>query len=132
MKRKVIFDSNILVSLSKGEIDPVRFADAFCKNKWLVSIITKIEVLSKPLLTAEDERFLLKFLTECKTINLSRSIVSETIRFRQTNRRKLPDSIIAATAVTLGAALISNDSHLLQVQYPALAVEPFELLSVSS
>ena len=40
MRPKVIFDSNILIALSKGRIDPVEFAAAFGKAKKYISIVT--------------------------------------------------------------------------------------------
>jgi predicted nucleic acid-binding protein len=126
MKRKIEFDSNTLILLSKNLIDKQRFADAFSKDKWIVSIVTKIEVLSKPGLAAEEKRFLSDFLSKCKVIGLSRRIVEETIRLRSHINRKLPDSIIAATAGLSKATLISNDSHLLKASYPGLVVEAFE------
>ena len=131
MKRKVIFDSNVLILLSKGRIDKQRFADAFSRNTRLVSVITRIEILSKPGLAPGERHFLTTFLSQCKVVGLSRRIIEETIRFRSQLGRKLPDSIIAATAVLSKAALISNGSHLLQARYPALVVEPFELLPIS-
>ncbi|GHV96727.1 hypothetical protein AGMMS50293_30470 [Spirochaetia bacterium] len=132
MKKKVVFDSNILISLANNEIDTARFIEMFRKKRKYVSLITQIEILSGPDISAEERYFLAGFLSECTIVPIRRNIIAETIRFRQTRRRKLPDSIIAATAVILNAVLISNDSHLLQVKYPALSVESFELLPASS
>ena len=131
MKRKVIFDSNVLILLSKGRIDKQRFADAFGRDTRLVSVITRMEVLSKPGLAPGEGRFLTTLLSQCKVVGLSRRIIEETIQFRSQLGRKLPDSIIAATAILSKATLISTDSHLLQARYPDLSVEPFELLPVS-
>jgi predicted nucleic acid-binding protein len=94
--------------------------------------MTEIEILSDWKLTAEEEKELKSFLKGFRRITLTRTIKAGTIRFRQKCRRKLPDSIIAATAVLSRATLISNDSHLLQTRYPALLIESFELLPVSS
>ncbi|GHU02927.1 hypothetical protein FACS1894147_05990 [Spirochaetia bacterium] len=113
MKKKVVFDSNILISLANNEIDAALFAETFYKERKYVSLITQIEILSGPDVSAEERYLLTGFLSECTIVPIRRNIVAETIRFRQTRRRKLPDSIIAATAVTLNAVLISNDSHLL-------------------
>ena len=131
MRRKIIFDSNVLILLSKGRIDAQRFADAFSRDTWLVSVITRMEVLSKRSLAPGERHFLTAFLSKCKVVGLSRRIIAETIAFRSQLGHKLPDSIIAATAVILDATLISNDAHLLHARYPAISVEPFELIPVS-
>jgi predicted nucleic acid-binding protein len=125
MKRKIVFDSNMLILLSKDLIDKQRFADTFSRDKWIVSIVTRIEVLSKPGLASEDKRFLSDFLSRCKVIGLSRRVVTETILLRSNIKCKLPDSVIAATAVLAKATLISNDSHLSKASYPGLLVETF-------
>jgi predicted nucleic acid-binding protein len=127
MRRKVIFDSNILIALSKNKIDTEEFASAFGKAKKYISIVTKLEVLSKPELAVSELRSLQEFLAQCKVLPLGRKIAEETIKFRRKCGRKLPDSIIAATAVIHGLHLISNDGHLLKAAYPGLTVEPFAL-----
>jgi predicted nucleic acid-binding protein len=126
MRRNVIFDSNILILLSKNALDAGRFAGMFCKDRWLVSVVTMMEVLSKPGLSAADRVFLLGFLSKCKVVNLSRKITVETIRFRSQINRKLPDSIIAASAIVLKAVLVSNDPHLSKAAYPGLTAEKFQ------
>ncbi|MHC6204519.1 PIN domain-containing protein [Breznakiellaceae bacterium SP9] len=83
-----------------------------------MSVITRIAILSKPGLAPGEGRFLTTFLSQCKVVGLSRRIIEETIRFRSQLGRKLPDSIIAASAVLSKATLISNDSPLLQARYP--------------
>jgi predicted nucleic acid-binding protein len=85
-----------------------------------------MEVLSKPALASEEKRFLSAFLSKCKVIGLSRRIVTETILIRSRINGKLPDSVIAATAVLAKATLVSNDLHLLRASYPGLLVEPFK------
>ena len=130
MKHKVMFDSNILIALSKDRINPVEFAAAFCKAKKYISIVTRIEVLSKPELSAAEGRFLQEFMTQCKVVPLSRKIAEETIRFRRACACKLPDALIAA-AVIHRLRLISNDGHLLKAAYPGLAAEPFAIKTAS-
>ena len=127
MKHRVMFDSNILIALAKDRIDVVEFAAAFGKAKKYISIVTRIEVLSKPELSAAEGRFLQEFMVQCKLLPLGRKIAEEAIRFRRACRRKLPDSLIAAAAVTHKLRLISNDGHLLRAEYPGLTTEPFAL-----
>jgi predicted nucleic acid-binding protein len=95
IKRIVVFDSNILIAWSKKKLDRDLFIRRFSGCKWIISEITEIELLSY------------------------------SIRLRRSTNRKLPDAVIAATAVLAKATLISNDLHLLKAAYPGLLVESF-------
>jgi predicted nucleic acid-binding protein len=125
MKRKIVFDSNILISWSKKKLDRDLFILRFSGCKWIISEITEIELLSYSQISAQEENDIRKFLQECKIVRLSRTLKAETIRLRKSINRKLPDSVIAATAVLAKATLISNDTHLSKALYPGLLVETF-------
>jgi hypothetical protein len=49
-------------------------------------------------------------------------VEKNAIRFRAKTKTKLPDSIICASAITLKAILLSNDSDLLKADWPGLVV----------
>jgi predicted nucleic acid-binding protein len=123
---KIIFDSNILINLFNEKIDGTAFWDRFRKCKRYISVITEMELLAYPELTSQEEGEIRLFLKTCRIIRLNRKIKDEGIDFRKTIKRKLPDSIIAATAVIYGLTLISNDTHLLATAYPGLHIEPFK------
>jgi predicted nucleic acid-binding protein len=90
----------------------------------IVSIITYIEALAKPGMTELDEQEALAFLSSCKVEDISPAIRDETIALRRINpQKKLPDCIIAATAIASQATLLSNDPHLINLIWPGLAVQ---------
>jgi predicted nucleic acid-binding protein len=90
----------------------------------VVSIVTYIEVLAKPAMTESDEQNILAFLGSCRVENITPAIRDETIALRRINpQRKLPDCIIAATAIALKAVLLSNDPHLINLVWPGLVVQ---------
>lgn len=80
-----------------------------------MSIITEIELLSYPNLTLSDEQQIQHFLTQLQILNLTESIKKTAIDLRKQNRLKLPDAIIAATALDLDAILLTNDLKLFQI-----------------
>jgi predicted nucleic acid-binding protein len=89
-----------------------------------VSIVTYIEVLAKPGMTEREEQNALIFLRSCTVEGISSAIRDETIALRRINpQKKLPDCIIAATAVVLQATLLSNDPHLINLVWPRLVVK---------
>jgi len=126
MSKKCVFDSNIIIHLFNHVYDTAEFERRFGLYKWYISEMTEMEVLTKASLSAGEEAEIKAFLKRCRIISLTRKIKREAILFRRAVHRKLPDSIIAATAIILGIPLISNDPHIVKAAYPGLRVEKFE------
>ena len=80
-----------------------------------------MELLSFPGITEDEENRISAFLSKREIIPIDGAIERLAIMFRRKTGRKLPDSIIAATAITLGAILVTNDKHLLELPFPGLA-----------
>jgi predicted nucleic acid-binding protein len=87
-----------------------------------ISVVTRMEALSYPDMSPDEERRALAFLAKCTIIPLNRQVEEEAIKFRRANKRKLPDCIIAASAAFLGITLLSHDPHLLKSAWPGLTV----------
>jgi predicted nucleic acid-binding protein len=73
-----------------------------------VSIITKIEVLgfNAP---ATHYRLLTQFMNDVRVLNLTDKIVATCIDIRKKRHVKLPDAIIAATALAYDLVLITRN-----------------------
>jgi hypothetical protein len=82
------------------------------ENRYAVSVITEMELLSWPSLTGEDEAKLKSVLMKLVVIQLDRSIQERAIRIRRTTSLKLPDSIISATAINGEYVLVTDDEKL--------------------
>ncbi len=103
----VVLDTNTVMYFLGGKL-----AQPLPDDDYIVSVITQIELLSYPLLSPDDEQQVLEFLTSVTVIDLSAEIRDAAIRLRRNHRLKLPDSIIAGTAVSLGVVLLTNDRRL--------------------
>ncbi|GHV79303.1 hypothetical protein AGMMS49944_10940 [Spirochaetia bacterium] len=88
-----------------------------------VSVITRIEMLAFPKMTPAGEKEVSRFLRWIKVIPLNRKVEQNSILVRRTKKLKLPDTIIAATALTVGATVISRDGSMLKLNWPGLPVE---------
>lgn len=84
----------------------------FPKGVYSASVITKMELLSWPQLTQEDEQKLRQILLGVNVVELLPAIQETTIKIRRATALKLPDSIISATAMRIGAILVTNDEKL--------------------
>ncbi|WP_229213974.1 PIN domain-containing protein [Dyadobacter psychrotolerans] len=51
------------------------------------------------------------FLEECAIIDINAGIKEITKQLRRKHKLKLPDAIVAATAIFLGIPLLSADKH---------------------
>lgn len=76
----------------------------------IVSIITKIETLGFNFKSMEEQTIVEIFINGSTVIDLSDDIVSKTIEIRKTKKIKLPDAIIAATALVYDLVLISRNT----------------------
>lgn len=79
--------------------------------KKAVSVITEIELLSFPKLTASQEKEIRRMLAETiRTVGISDSVKRHAIGLRRDTKLKLPDAIITATAISEDAELWTADS----------------------
>jgi len=118
---KFLLDTNVVIYFLGG-----RLKLALPEGEFGVSVITEIELLSYPTLLPADEQVVRGFLNEVVRYPLSDSIRDRTIALRRQFRLKLPDALIAATALDVDAVLLSNDQRLLVV--PSLVVQAVELI----
>jgi predicted nucleic acid-binding protein len=126
---KFVFDTNaVLVSL-KGRQIPSSLNVRLGRGRWFASVITRIELFAFSGLAAQDavasaeETEIRQFLRKCRVIPLNKKVERETILLRRAKPKlRLPDAIIAATAVALNATLITNDETILRLGVPGLKV----------
>jgi toxin FitB len=74
------------------------------------SSITRLEILGFPKITASDEAQFLKMLRQFHELPVSSEVIDEAIRIRRGFRIKTPDALIAASALTARAELVTRNS----------------------
>jgi hypothetical protein len=84
-----------------------------------------MELLSYPLLDEPAQSKIEGFLAEITIVGLSESVKKLAIRLRREHQLKLPDAIVAATALSLKAELVTNDTKLLRI--PGIASQVLRL-----
>jgi predicted nucleic acid-binding protein len=89
-----------------------------------ISVISEIELFSKPAMPLEEENGLRVFLSKRIGItDITGDIKKETIELRRNTKLKLPDCIIAATSIVLNAILLTDDDDLLKLSHPGFRVQ---------
>lgn len=85
------------------------------KKQYAISIITEIELLSYPNIQDDEIKRIENFIARTTVIELRHSIKIETVALRKKYQLKVPDAIIAATALRLKSPLLTNDKKLLTI-----------------
>lgn len=111
MGTQYLIDSNALIDYLSGKLplSGMAFMNDVVNAIPKVSVITKIEVLGFNAPPA-DYLLLTNFMLDADVLALSDSIVDQTIELRKQLKIKLPDAILAATALALGLVLISRNT----------------------
>jgi predicted nucleic acid-binding protein len=118
--RAVVLDSNAVIDILKDREKFLLLDQKFPEAAFCISVITQIEILGYPSITPETENQILDFLKDITIVNLDDIIVEAAIAIRRTKMVKLPDAIIAATALALKASLVTRDSDLIKLQNDSL------------
>ena len=113
MESDYLIDTNTIIYLldkklpATAESFLITIIDESCQ----LSVISQIELLSWQPPRTEDKTILEAFVADCRIIDLSSAIIQQTIQLRQTYRIKLPDAVIAATALVNNWTLISRNDN---------------------
>ena len=113
---KYVFDTNVLISFFNGSPTLQPFSNA----PIYLSVVSVVEFLSFPKIEDAEKKLLYAFLQNVKVIDLSlndTALIETITSVRRTYRLKLPDATIAATALRLNAALITNDGDFKKLNY---------------
>ena len=103
---RIAIDTSLIINLFNG-VDEVR--ELISGRNLFVSIISEIEVLSFPNITVDDSALLKEFLSECYIVDIEPAIRNITIDIRSKYKIKLPDAVIAATAIYFDLPLFTMD-----------------------
>lgn len=109
-------DTNILISYLNDEEDTVKQFSKWRKasSRFSISVITKIKILSLPVLTSEEINKIQRFLREFTIIPLDSQLGRIVAEIRRQYKLKLGDSIVAATAKLTNSTLVTNDKELIK------------------
>lgn len=108
------FDTNILIGLFSGKIN---YRDIEAERIFL-SIISELEYLAYEKITINEIELYNKFKSVIKIVYMdehSAELENTIIEIRKKYKLKLPDAIVAATAITNNATLITNDKEFKKV-----------------
>jgi predicted nucleic acid-binding protein len=117
---KRVLDTNAILYLLGGKL-----AQSLPVGEYFISVVSEMELLSYPLLDESQQAKIRNFLSAVTVVDLTEEVKTLAIGLRRGHLLKLPDAIVAATALSLGAQLVTNDAKLLRV--PGLSSQELRL-----
>jgi predicted nucleic acid-binding protein len=120
---KILFDTCAVIKLLDGEYSLSDLGAAFDEAQRFTSVIARIELYAKPDLAPEKEQNIRTFLETLTVFPIAKPIEEETIIIRRATKIKLPDCIIVASAIILGATLLTDDPQLKKLVWPGYTVQ---------
>ena len=111
MGERYLIDTNTVIYYLDGNLPTkaLDFLDVIFTIEGNISVISQIELLSWTPPNPEDYTTVEQFVNDADILALNKGIISQTIALRQTFKMKLPDAIIAATALVYDFTLISRN-----------------------
>jgi predicted nucleic acid-binding protein len=114
MGKEFLIDTNAIIEFLAGNI-PIAGNEwiqlIIEKNLHCISVINQIELLGfNYSIPSSDILILEEFIKSCNILPLTEPIVEETIALRKTHKIKLPDAIIAATAIVYDLFIVTRNT----------------------
>jgi predicted nucleic acid-binding protein len=108
-----LWDTNTVIYYLQQQFPPnaEQFIDSISQNEEpAISVITEIELLCWKTPAESDEKILQNFTNDALVIELEQQIKLKTVEIRKLIKIKLPDAIIAATALVYNLTLITRNT----------------------
>ena len=108
MGKKFLIDTNILLEYIGNALpnNANKLMEDLIAEGFNISVINRIEILGHPSATKNIS----DFLDLANEYGLTDGVVKQTIALRKVHKIKLPDGIIAATAIAYNLILISRNT----------------------
>ncbi|MCE2741849.1 MAG: type II toxin-antitoxin system VapC family toxin [Sphingobacteriales bacterium] len=127
---KYIWDTNIAIYFLQQQfpIAAENFIDScLIESKPCFSAITEIELLCWKTASDYEINVIENFISECQVFELEKSVKIKTAQIRRVHKIKLPDAIIAATALVYDLILITRNTSDFKKIDGLKLVDPFNL-----
>ena len=105
----LVVDTNIAIYLLGGDTTVAALLD---KRSVGMSFITELELLSYSGITQEEVNTIEEFVSSCVVVDLTLAVKRHAIAIRREYRLRLPDALVAATALAYSVPLMTADRQL--------------------
>ena len=109
---KYLADTNVLLYVIAGNTAVI----SYINEEFYISEISEIELLGNKGITDIQLKYRSKIIDNCTVVGLSEYIKRITIQLKQNYTLKIPDAIIAATAIYLNIPLLTADKDFKKIK----------------
>jgi predicted nucleic acid-binding protein len=112
MAEQYLIDINVIIDYLSGKYENsvLDWLDIQFEQGVNISVINRIEGLAFYFTDAEEHRLMHEFIAGSAVLPLNDSVADKTIQVRLANKVKLPDAIIAATALVFNMTLLTRNT----------------------
>jgi predicted nucleic acid-binding protein len=109
MGERCLIDSNVIIDFCNGKLSEKgrKFLERLAPE---ISIVTNIELFATKNISVAEQELLARFVSIALVHPVTVDLIEATIEIRKEYRLKLPDAIIAATALVFDLVLLSRNT----------------------
>ena len=120
-----LLDTNTVIDFCNAKL-PANAKKMLIGIEPAISVITEIELFASAKIPLQEKLNLKAFVGICTVYNnINNDIVNKTIAIRQQYKTKLPDAIIAATAIVYNLVLITRNTSDFKITQELKVVDPY-------
>jgi predicted nucleic acid-binding protein len=107
-----LLDTNTVIHYLNAALpaSAMLFMNTVVDEQCNISVITKIETLGYNFSAAAEKNIMEVFVDASSVLSINDEVVNQTIAIRKSRKIKLPDAIIAATALVYNLTLLTNNT----------------------
>jgi predicted nucleic acid-binding protein len=125
MGTRYLIDTNVIIDAQSGVLSEkgMLFLKGVIDQDFTISFVTYIEVLGYKNVSKATE----EFMALANVIETNKSIIDACIALRKQKKIKLPDAIIASTALAYGFTIISRNTKDFDDVEGLICINPYEV-----
>ena len=126
MGKEYLIDTNAVIDYLDNKL-PDKAGELMDGIDSRISVITRMELLSWPGASQEQTHILNEFINASEVFAMEESVIVKAVDIRKTFRTKLPDAIIAATAIVNNLSLITRNTKDFEKIQELEVIDPYIL-----
>jgi predicted nucleic acid-binding protein len=107
-----MLDSSVIIGHLNHTLDLFAFFETQGECDIYINLITEIETLAKPGMNVDEDGKARAVLDCFRRAAIDAAAIKIAVQIRRAKELLLPDALIAASAITCNATVLSNDPHL--------------------